>query len=272
MADLTAADLRGQGFGLRLALAVSGFVVGPLIAIGLMRFSGDDFRLVFWIALLPACLSVVLLIVLVKELPIDPDDRERQFAMRLQDISLLPSCFWWAIAIAGGLSLARFSQAFILLKARDVGVESALVPAILAVTYLVFSTVAYPFGVLADRFDRRLQLGAGMAVLIAADLALASAGSIWLLVLGAVLWGLQLGITQGLLGAIIADIAPRRLRGTAFGIHDVATGLGVLIASVGVGVLWASYGPAFAFALSVLSAMAVGGLLVVGPYAFLVKR
>ncbi len=272
MADLAPAEVRGQGFGLRLALAVSGFVAGPLLAIGLMRWSGGDFRLVFWIALIPASLSIIMLLALVKELPIDRDECAERLALRLRDVSVLPLDFWWVIALAGSLSVARFSQGFILLKARDVGVDTIVAPAILTVTYLVFAAAAYPFGVLADRFDRRLQLGIGIIVLLAADLALARAGSIWLMLVGAVLWGLQLGITQGLLGAIIADIAPSRLRGTAFGIYDIATGVGVFIASAGVGALWASNGPAVAFAFSACAAAAVGILLIIGPYASLVRR
>jgi MFS family permease len=148
------------------------------------------------------------------------------------------------------LSLARFSQAFLVLKANDIGVDAAFVPMVLVVMHLMFSLAAYPFGILADRFDRRLQLGIGAIILISADVVLASASTVWLTALGAGLWGLQLGVTQGLLGATIADVAPDRLRGTAFGIYDIAIGVGTFVASAGIGALWMAGGPSLAFAFS----------------------
>jgi MFS family permease len=225
LADLMAKEMRGEGFGLRLALAISGFVVGPLIAVGLMTASGDDFRVVFWIALIPAYLSIVVLLVTVKELPLNHDESLQRLPIRSSDILALPTAFWWVIAIASLLSLARFSQAFLVLKAHDIGVDAAFVPLVLVVMHLVFSLAAYPFGILADHLDRRLQLGIGTFILIAADVILANASTVWLTALGAALWGLQLGVTQGLLGATIADAAPNRLRGTAFGIYDVTIGV-----------------------------------------------
>ena len=173
LADLTAKEIRGEGFGLRLALAISGFVVGPLIAIGLMKLSGDDFRLVFWIALIPAYLSIVVLLVAVKELPFNHDESQPRLPIRRSDIAALPAAFWWVIAIASLLSLARFSQAFLVLKAHDIGVDAAFVPMVLVVMHLVFSVAAYPFGILADHLDRRLQLGIGTVILIGADVVLA---------------------------------------------------------------------------------------------------
>ena len=250
LADLTAKEIRGEGFGLRLALAIAGFVVGPLIAIALMKLSGDDFRLVFWIALVPAYLSIIILLVAVKELPSNYDSSLPRLSIRRGDIIALPAAFWWVISIAGLLSLARFSQAFLVLKANDIGVDAAFVPMVLVVMHLMYSLAAYPFGILADRFDRRLQLGIGAIILIGADVVLASASTVWLTALGAALWGLQLGVTQGLLGATIADVAPDRLRGTAFGIYDVAIGIGTFVASAAVGALWMAGGPSLAFAFS----------------------
>ena len=256
LADLTAKEIRGEGFGLRLALAIAGFVVGPLIAIALMKLSGDDFRLVFWIALVPVYLSIIVLLVAVKELPSNYDSSLPRLSIRRGDITALPAAFWWVISIAGLLSLARFSQAFLVLKANDIGVDAAFVPMVLVVMHLMYSLAAYPFGILADRFDRRLQLGIGAIILIGADVVLASASTVWLTALGAALWGLQLGVTQGLLGATIADVAPDRLRGTAFGIYDVAIGVGTFVASAGAGVLWMAGGPSLAFAFSACVAIA----------------
>jgi MFS family permease len=265
LADLTAKEIRGEGFGLRLALAIAGFVVGPLIAIGLMKLSGDDFRLVFWIALIPAYLSIVLLLISVKELPRSYDENPRRHPIRLGDITALPGAFWWVIAIAGLLSVARFSQAFLVLKAFEVGLAAAFVPGVLVVTYLVYSAAAYPFGILADHLDRRFQLWIGTIILFGSDVVLASASTIWMTAVGAALWGLQLGVTQGLLGATIADVAPNRLRGIAFGIYDVVIGVGTFFASAGAGVLWRAGGPSVAFAASGCIAIAAALVLLLRP-------
>jgi len=263
LTDLTPQEVRGAGFGLRLALAITGFVVGPLIAVALMKLSGDDFRLVFWIALIPAYLSIIVLFVLVKEFPFNDDEENRPLPISREDVSALPAAFWWVILIASLLSLARFSQAFVVLKAHDIGVDAAYVPLVLVVMHLVFSVAAYPFGILADHIDRRFQLVIGSVILIAADVTLASASSVWLTALGAALWGLQLGVTQGLLGATVADAAPERQRGTAFGIYDVAVGAGTLVASAGAGALWAAGGPALAFSISACIATAAALMLAI---------
>jgi MFS family permease len=265
LADITVPEIRGSGFGLRLALAIAGFVFGPLIAVALMRLSGNDFRLVFWIALAPAYLSIVVLLLAVKELPFAFDAGERRFSIQRKDLAALPARFWWVIAIAGLLALARFSQAFIVLKADDVGLEAAFLPIMLAVMYLVYSMTAYPFGVLADHVDRRLQLGIGAVVLIGADVILATAGDIWWTVLGAALWGLQMGVTQGLLGATVADAAPDHLRGVAFGFYDVANGVAALAASAGAGMLWTMAGPAAAFGTGAFIAAAATLMLMLRP-------
>jgi sugar phosphate permease len=176
----------------------------------------------------------------------------------------LPAVFWWVIAIASLLSLARFSQAFLVLKAYDIGVDAAFVPIVLVVMHLVFSAAAYPFGVLADHLDRQLQLGIGI-IMVGADVVLANASTVWLTTLGAALWGLQLGVTPGLLGATIADAAPDRMRGTAFGIYDVAVGVGTFIASAGAGALWMAGGPSIAFGFSACAATAAGLMLLLRP-------
>jgi MFS family permease len=208
MTDLTPSAIRGTGFGLRAALYTIGAVLGPVV-------------LLLW----------------VKETP-DSHAAGRWLPIRLDDFRSLPGAFWWAISIAAMLSLARFSPAFLVLKAHSIHVDAAFVPIILVAMYLVFSAAAYPFGVLADHIDRHIQLGMGMVVLISADLALASADTLWMTMLGGGLWGLQMGMTQGLLSAAVADAAPERLRGTAFGIFDMVIGLATFTASAGAGALW----------------------------------
>ena len=259
LTDVTPSGIRGAGFGLRLALYTIGAVVGPLTAIGLMVLSGDNVRLVFWIALLPAFVSVGVLHVGITEPPsVLPLDQRRR-SLRRGDLAQLTLPFWQAISIATVLSLARFSPAFLVLKAYDVGVSLAFVPATLIVMHMVYAAAAYPFGVLADHFDRRSQLAMGSLILIGAGVILANASSISMMALGVGLWGLQMGVTQGLLSAAVADAAPDGMRGTAFGIYDFAVGLGTLGASAGAGLLWTIGGPALAFQAGAW--LAVGAVL-----------
>jgi MFS family permease len=267
LTDLTASPIRGAGFGLRLALAISGFVIGPLVAVGLMKLSGDNFRLVFGIALIPAYLSIVVLLLAVIELPLNHNNQDHSLALRLKHVTALPPAFWWVVATASVFSLARFSQAFLVLKAHAVGTDAAYVPVVLAVMHLVYSVTAYPFGMLADQIERRLQLGIGAAILVAADLVLAGTGTIWLTGLGAALWGLQFGVTQGLLGAAVADAAPDDARGTAFGIYDIAVGIVTFIASAGAGLLWTIGGPVLAFGVSACVGAAAFLMLLLRPLA-----
>lgn len=215
--------------------------------------------------MIPAIVSVVILVVAVKESTVCHPGGERRRLIQRKDLTRFAAGFWWSIAIANLFSLARFSQAFLVLKVFDVGVDAAFVPIIVALTHLVYSTTAYPFGVLADHFDRRLLLACGAFVLVCADVILAAAGSVWITVLGAAFWGLQWGMTQGLLAALVADAAPDRLRGTAFGIYDLAIGTTTFTASAGAGVLWTIGGSALTFAAGGCIAAAAGCMLVLRP-------
>ena len=250
MTDVTPAPIRGSGFGLRLTFYTTGFVIGLLAAIGLMRLSGDDFRLVFWIAVIPAVLAIVVLMVALKESPKRPSSGAPRLRMRRSEIARFAPAFWWAIAIASLLSLARFSQAFLVLKAHHIGIDAAFVPIMLVLMHVVYAIAAYPFGVLADRIDRRWQLGAGAVALIGADLVLAGADEAWMTALGAACWGLQMAVTQGLLSATVADAAPENMRATAFGIYEMAVGLSTFIASTAAGALWMVGGPGLTFGVS----------------------
>ncbi len=265
LADLTAPGIRGTGFGLRLALAIAGFVFGPLLAVGLMRLSGDDFRLVFWVALIPAYLSIIVLMFAVREVPLNHQPGRRRLALTRLDLQALPASFWWTIAMASLLSLARFSPAFLVLKAHATGVDAAFVPMILGLMYLIFSVTAYPFGMLADHVDRRLQLGFGAMVLIGAGVVLAGSETIWWVAFGTALWGLQMGATQAVLGATVADAAPDHLRGIAFGIYDLSAGVATFVASTGAGALWAAGGPAATFSTSAVIAVLAVLILLLQP-------
>ena len=263
LADQLHRNVRGSGFGLRLTLFTIGSVVGPLAASGIMLSSGGDFRLVFWVAVIPAFLSVVVLVAAVTEPRNDRLNSARRFSLR--ELRELPALFWWIVSIAAVLELARFSQAFLLLKAKEVGVETAMVPTFLVLMSAVYGLTAYPFGVLADHMSRRLQFGIGVIVLIACHVVLAIADTIWMTAAGAVLWGLQMGMIQGLLAASVADAAPEHLRGTAFGIFYFVDGVVSLLASSGAGLLWMIGGSGLTFAVGAMLATGVALMIVVRP-------
>ena len=263
LADQLPPTVRGSGFGLRLTLFTIGSVVGPLAATGVMVASGGDFRLVFWVAVVPAFLSVAVLVAAVKEPPNDRANVARRFSLR--EFAQLPALFWWIVSITAVLEVARFSQAFLLLKAKEVGVEAAWVPTFLVLMSAVYGLTAYPCGILADHVNRRLQLGIGVVTLMACHLVLAVAESMWMTAFGAVLWGLQMGMIQGLLAASVADAAPEHLRGTAFGIFYFVDGVASLIASSGAGLLWVMGGSGLTFGIGAALAAAVALMLVVRP-------
>ena len=263
LADQLPPNVRGSGFGLRLALFTIGSVAGPLAASGIMLASSGDFRLVFWVAVVPAFLSVAVLVSAVKEPPGDPVSIGRRFSLR--ELGALPPAFWWIVSITAFLELARFSQAFLLLKAKDVGVEPAAVPMFLVLMSAVYGLTAYPCGILADHVNRRIQLAVGVLMLFACHTVLALATSAWMAALGAVLWGLQMGMIQGLLAASIADAAPAHLRGTAFGIFYFVDGVASLLASSGAGVLWMLGGSGLAFGAGAALAAALLLMMVLRP-------
>jgi MFS family permease len=253
---------RGSGFGLRLSLFTIGSVAGPSLASGIM-LAGGDIRLVFWVAVVPAFLSVLVLVVAVKE-PALPHPQVRT-RLSLYGLRELPPAFLWILAIAALLELARFSQAFLLLKAKDVGVEPALIPGFLVLMSAVYGVTAYPFGILADRGNRRAQLVLGALVLLSSHVTLALAESAWGAAAGACLWGLQMGITQGLLAACVADAAPEHLRGTAFGVYYLTDGVVSFLASSGAGLIWSIAGAAPTFALGAALAAAASAVVVMSP-------
>jgi sugar phosphate permease len=263
LADELAPRVRGCGFGLRLALFTIGSVLGPLVATVVMLESRNDARFVFWIAAVPAFLSVAVLIFAVHESGARDMVARRRFALR--GLRALPSAFWWTVAISAVLELARFSPAFLLLKAREVGVEDAVVPAFLMLMSAAYGLSAYPFGVLADNGNRTRQFQLGVLTLLACHLLLTEAETAWTTALGACLWGLQMGVIQGLLAASIADAAPEHLRGTAFGIYYLLDGVMSLLASVGAGVLWMLAGSGATFGVGALLAAMVLLMLGISP-------
>ncbi len=236
IADLTPADTRGAAFGLRQSLDTVGATLGPAAAIALMYLFNDDIRTVLWFAVIPAVLAVIVLMVGVKE-PAHEDAKARA-PLQLKDIKQLGSAYWVVIVAGAVFTLARFSEAFLVIRANDQGLALAWAPAVIGVMSLVFALSAYPAGRLQDRIGARPLLLCGLLVLIAADLALAYGSTLVAIFLGIGLWGLHMGLTQGVLAALISATAPDRLRGTGFGLFGLVTGVAALLASVIAGVLW----------------------------------
>jgi MFS family permease len=246
VADLAPPAIRGAAFGLRQALDTVGAFLGPLLAMGLMLLWANDFRAVFWVAVIPAFLSVALLLVGVHE-PDRPPGARRTNPIRRENLRRLPPAYWAVVAAGAVFTLARFSEAFLVLRAQQGGLALAWTPVVLIAMNLVYSAGAYPFGKLADRLSHAALLAWGLVVLIAADLLLAAAGSGPVLWGGIALWGLHMAMTQGLLATMVADTAPEDLRGTAFGVFNLMSGLALLIASGVAGWLWDRWGAPVTF-------------------------
>ncbi len=262
VADIAPAHLRGASFGLRQSLDTVGAFLGPLLGIGLMWWTADNFKAVFWVAVVPAFLAFALMIFAVRE-PAQPEGlRKVHNPIGLAEIKRLGPSYWWIVGIAAVFTLARFSEAFLILRAQDVGLPITLVPAVLVVMNVVYALAAYPAGVASDRMNRTTLLIVGLVLLIAADLALALLPSIGGVALGVVLWGLHMGLTQGLFAALVADAAPPELRGTAYGFFNLLTGVAMLAASVIAGALWDATGPKATFVAGACFAfLALAGLL-----------
>lgn len=247
IADITPAEQRGAAFGMRQSMDTVGAFAGPLVAMALMAVSHDNFKLVFWVAVIPAVICVLLIVFWVDEPDGVRPSAIRRMPLNRVDMERLPVYFWRVVTFAAVLTLARFSEAFLLLRAENVGLAVTWIPMILIVMNVVYAASAYPFGKYSDNGSRRYLMVLGVVLLIVADVVLANAHNIWLVGLGAVIWGLHMGATQGLLSALVADAAPADLRGTAFGIFNLASGLALLAASVIAGGLWAYFSPAATF-------------------------
>lgn len=246
LADIAPAQLRGAAFGLRQSLDTTGAFIGPLVAVGLMLLWANDFRSVFWVAVIPGVMAVVLLVLGVQE-PAHRQTEARTNPIRRDNLRRLDSAYWWVVGIGSVFTLARFSEAFLVLRAQQGGMPIAFVPLVMVAMNLVYAVSAYPFGKLSDRMGHTKLLVSGLIVLIGADLVLAMNDHWGIVILGVALWGLHMGITQGLLAAMIAGTSPADLRGTAYGFFNLACGLAMLLASVLAGIVWDKFGAQFTF-------------------------
>lgn len=268
--DALIADLvpqhRGAAYGLRQALDSIGAFLGPLLAVIFMIWFANDITAVLWVAVVPAFLAVLLLVVAVREPEPSEHASGRGSPLRLANASRLPLRYWLVVALGAVFTLARFSEAFLILRARDVGLTVAYVPAIMIVMNIVYALLAYPAGAAADRVSARVILVIGLGMLIAADVVLAIAASPRAVFVGAAFWGAHMALTQGLISKLIADIAPADLRGTAFGFFNLVSGVALLLASVIAGRLWDVFGPSATFGAGAwFAALAAAGLLLYHP-------
>jgi MFS family permease len=264
IADVTPAGQRGAAFGLRQALDTVGAILGPLAAIGLMFLFMSDLRTVLWFAVIPAVVSVVMLLIWVHE-PSRLASGKAVATPGFRSLSRLPAGYWVVVALGAVLTLARFSEAFLVLRAQDLGITLAMVPVVLVIMNLAYAAIAYPAGIAADRGHRRVLLVLGFLALIVSDLLLALSGDRIVFFAAIVLWGAHMGLTQGLLSALVAETAPAELRGTAFGVFHLVSGVALLLASVLAGWLWTVYGASWTFyAGAAFTAVALAGLLIKG--------
>lgn len=264
VADITPPEARGLAFGIRQGLDTVGAVAGPLLAVALMFALSNDLRQVLGWAIVPALVAVALLVVGVEDSrPIAGGTAAAP--VRISELKDLPSAFWAVCAVGVVFTLARFSEAFLILRAQDVGLAVALAPLVMVAMNVVYSLTAGPAGGLSDRIDRRLLLLAGLVALTLADAALALLPNLAGVFAGVALWGLHMGLTQGVLSALVADTAPERLRGSAFGLFSLASGVALLAASALAGVLWTLYGAAATFlaggGFALLAALGLGLLV-----------
>lgn len=263
IADITPIELRGAAYGLRQALDSAGAFVGPLLAVLFMFWLANDIRSVLWIAAIPAFIAVALLIFGVEEPSRQQRGATARDPLRFSDASRLTRGYWQIVVLGALFTLARFSEAFLVLRAEDTGLALGFIPAVMIAMNVVYACSAYPAGIAADKLDLRYILVAGLGILILADIVLAIADSPLLVFVGAGLWGLHMGLTQGLFSKLVADAAPADMRGTAFGIYNVINGLALLLASVIAGILWSILGAPVTFMAGALFAsLALLGLLV----------
>lgn len=265
VAEIAPARHRGAAYGLRQALDSVGAFIGPLLAIIFMFWFANDINAVLWVAVIPGFIAVFILIFGVREPKSEDHAIVRKDHLRLRDIKRLHPDYWFVVAIGAAFTLARFSEAFLILRAQDVGLAIGLVPVIMIVMNIVYSIFAYPAGAAADRFSARILLLCGLVILIVSDLALAVAMSPVVTLLGSALWGLHMAITQGLLSKLVADTAPTELYGTAFGIFNLINGGALLAASVVAGTLWSQFGPFATFVAGALFAAFAAIILLISP-------
>lgn len=262
IADLSPPHLRGSSFGLRQSLDTVGAFLGPVLAIILLLAFNNNFKIVFWFAAIPAFIAVLLVIFGVREPDQSTFKKTLRFPLHIKELRKFKAPFWFVVAVAEVFTLARFSEAFLILKAQSVGLSVALVPGTLIIMNIFYALASYPAGVLSDNWDRTQVLILSLMFLISSDLILAFFENVQTFVFGIILWGLHMGFSQGVLSALVADSAPLELRGTAFGLFHLLTGIAVLLSSIIAGYFWDTVGPGSTFFLgAIFASLALLGVL-----------
>jgi MFS family permease len=265
VADITPTELRGAAYGLRQALDTVGALIGPLLAVVFMLWFTNNIKAVLWVGVVPAFFAVLLLFTALREPTANRPSHSRN-RLSFGDIKRLPQRYWHVVGLGAVFTLARFSEAFLILRAQDVGVTVAYIPGIMIVMNIFYSVFAYPSGAAADRLSARKLLVLGLGVLIIADIVLAAATAPWVAFLGAAFWGLHMAFTQGLLSKLVADTSPVEFRGTAFGFFNLVSGAALLLASMIAGWLWGEFGASATFiAGASFAVVAATGLLLYRP-------
>ena len=261
VADITPLHMRGAAFGLRQSLDTLGAFLGPLLAVGLMLLWDNDFRAIFWVAVIPGLMAVALLFFGLRA-PERHQSAKRTNPIRRENLYRLGGSYWWVVGIGAVFTLARFSEAFLVLRAMRSGVPVALVPLVMVAMNVVYASSAYPFGKLSDRMSHTKLLALGLIVLMAADLVLAINNHWGVVLAGVSLWGIHMGMTQGLLATMVAETAPADLRGTGYGVFNLMSGIAMLVASGVAGWLWDHLGASSTFyAGAVFCIIALVGLV-----------
>ncbi|WP_175673494.1 MFS transporter [Burkholderia ambifaria] len=247
VADVAPPEIRGACFGLRQSMDTVGAFLGPLLAIALMLLFADRIRTVLWFAVVPAFIAIALIIFGVREPDRAESQRRFRSPLRWSALRAFPRSYWFVVAAGATFTLARFSEAFLVLRAQQTGLDAAWIPAVMVAMSVTYSLSAWPVGILSDRLDRRVLLAAGMVLLIAADLLLGIGTSTISMFVGVAVWGLHMGFTQGILAAMVSETSPATLRGTAFGVFNLVSGICMLLASSLAGALWTHFGASTTF-------------------------
>ena len=256
VADVAPIEIRGTCFGLRQSMDTMGAILGPIAAILLMLVFSNDVRLVLWFAVIPAIIAMLVIIFKVKEPVKEKKEHEFKPPINFSIIKNFSKQFWFVVILGAMFMLARFSEAFLVLKASEVGFEAAWVPLVMVVMALTYTIFAYPIGKLSDKVKREYMLIVGLIILILADFTLANAKSYIAVLIGTAIWGIHMGFTQGVLATLIADYSPKEYNGTAFGIFNFVSGISMLIASIIAGVVWQEFGSYMTFYVGGVFALA----------------